>query len=100
MESAACRAAGAERGLFSKFFSTGALVLLGAISFSIYLLHQIFLRWIGAHAGLSQRLDAVGFPLFALFLLAVLAAAWLSWKYIERPGRQLLLRLVPAPPTA
>lgn len=86
-----------NRGLFSRLFSTHILCFLGEISFSIYLLHQIFLRWIEEHTALADRWNSTGAIGYALFWLVLIGASWLVWLSIERPGRRLLLRLAPPP---
>ncbi|MDB6174851.1 MAG: acyltransferase 3 [Chthoniobacteraceae bacterium] len=84
-----------QRGLISRGFGSRPAVLLGEISFSIYLLHQIFLRWLLAHrtmfTGVSEGILYIG------FCVVLLAASWLVWRGIERPTRRFLLQFAPAP---
>jgi peptidoglycan/LPS O-acetylase OafA/YrhL len=81
-------ALGDERGLMSRVMSTPVLVWLGAISYSIYLLHVPLVIVIGRlHAPLAVR--------SAVLLLVLLPIATLTWRLIEQPGRRLPSRLVP-----
>lgn len=67
------------------------LVLLGELSFSLYLFHQIVMKvMVSAHPELLAMLPAVAhLPLIAL---ASVVLALLSHRWIERPGRVVLLR--------
>ncbi len=81
-------ALGDERGLLSRVMSTPVLVWLGAISYSMYLLHVPLVIVIGRlHVSLAVR--------SAVLLLVLLSAATLTWRFIEQPGRRLPGRLVP-----
>ena len=68
--------------LVGRFLSWRPLVLLGLISYSLYLWHwPVFVYgriWIGAALGLGQGFVLIGISL----ILAVL-----SWRYVERPFR-------------
>jgi peptidoglycan/LPS O-acetylase OafA/YrhL len=63
-------------GLVSKILSAKWLVLLGEISFSMYLLHPTVLK--------------THMPLF-LFPFVLLFTSWLSFKFIENPARRFLI---------
>jgi peptidoglycan/LPS O-acetylase OafA/YrhL len=77
------------RGVISRALTHRALVLLGEISFSIYLLHYILLDYIRAKGDLFHPVpDAVG---FAIFLAVLLLASFLMWSLVEIPMRRLLL---------
>lgn len=72
-----------------RYLSAPPLVWLGQISFGIYLLHWPLLVWVDAlPEAILTRPGAV--PL--LVLGATLAAATLSWHYLERPAQQALRR--------
>jgi peptidoglycan/LPS O-acetylase OafA/YrhL len=59
------------------------LVLLGRISYGVYLYHwPLFLVIDQAHTGLQ------GFPLLVVRLAATFAAAYLSWRFVEEPIRR------------
>lgn len=80
-----------QNGAISRALSRPAAVLLGEISFSVYLLHQIMLRWIDMH-----RPDFAAFSepmLYAGFWIVLLFASWLVWRFIERPARRAILRI-------
>ena len=82
-----------QEGVFSRFCGTRALVLLGEVSFSIYLLHQILLRWAATHwspAGISANLA------YVFFWIVLLVGSWVIWRLAEIPARRLILRLAPA----
>ena len=65
-----------------RFFSLGALVFIGRISYGLYLYHwPLFLVINHAHTGL------LGFPLLAARLAATFAVAIASWYLIEEPIR-------------
>ena len=78
-----------ERGWVTTWLSHPFLVLLGEISFSLYLLHHIFLRYYLA--------NFINFPTvpnslsILVFWIIVLLSSYLMWAWIEMPGRQLML---------
>lgn len=81
-----------NHGLVARIMSTSWLHFLGTISFSLYLIHQIFrpiylelLRWI--HPALLSGPAALVFALVASF--SVVPFAWLAYSVVERPGRML-----------
>lgn len=80
-----------ERGALSALLSRPWLVLLGEISYSIYLVHHILLR------AYSQRLALFdGWPNWlqiVLFLLVTVTVSWLIWRFVERPSRRFLVGL-------
>ncbi|TAN64843.1 MAG: acyltransferase [Methylobacter sp.] len=77
------------RGRIAVWLSHPVLVLLGEISFSLYLLHQIFLRYyqdnITAFPQLPNLLS------LAIFWAIALLASYLMWALIEMPGRRFIL---------
>jgi peptidoglycan/LPS O-acetylase OafA/YrhL len=87
------------RGWLSRLLSLRPLVLLGEISFAMYLLHQILLR------GYDQRREALeGVPVgvsLAAFVVVLLVLSHWSWRAIERPLRARIAALGrPAPRTS
>lgn len=69
--------------LTSRLLSTGPLVFVGLISYSLYLIHWplvVFTRyWL-----LSEPTT----PYIGLIVVASIAMAYLSWRFIERPFRR------------
>lgn len=87
-----------ERGLFARLLSYSFFVLLGELSYTIYLIHLpvMILYW-------GIRRDFAAFPLWAtpcLIALFILALAYFIWAVIERPCRQFLVNLSPKPDNA
>lgn len=77
------------RGWVAKALSAPVLVLLGEISFSLYLLHQMLLIEYGRH---SLDIAWVSEPVqFGLFLLVLVVLSYFMWRLVEVPGRRLLL---------
>ena len=77
------------RGRISAWLSHPVPVLLGEISFSLYLLHQILLRY--------YQINLSVFPVLpnmlslAIFWTVVLLASYLMWSLIEMPCRRWML---------
>jgi peptidoglycan/LPS O-acetylase OafA/YrhL len=68
-------------------------VLLGELSYAIYLIHQPVLAFYGTH-----RKDFATLPIWAtcaIISLGILALAYLIWAVIERPCRHFLVNLWP-----
>ncbi|HVX84099.1 MAG TPA: acyltransferase [Phycisphaerae bacterium] len=85
-----------EEGWISRALSAPPAVLLGEISFSVYLLQQVLLMWYGYH---SPYLYAVApWKILLIFWSVLLVAAFLVWAAAERPLRRSIVRLWPAPP--
>lgn len=78
------------RGWMSKLLANPALVILGEISFSIYLIHSILIDyylnnirnfyWMGDGLGLG------------CFFVVLIMSSYLIWFCVERPSRQILVR--------
>lgn len=88
-------------GSFSTFLRWQPMVMLGEISFSIYMLHG-FVLWLCQDVPSSFK-ARLGFWSGALWLLAahllVIGLAYLTYKWIERPAHRALTgrRLFPTP---
>jgi peptidoglycan/LPS O-acetylase OafA/YrhL len=77
------------RGRLSRALAWRPLVLLGEISFSIYLLHQILHL---AYQSRAHELPAVPDGVaFALYLVLVLLASYVAWRFIEMPARRFIV---------
>jgi peptidoglycan/LPS O-acetylase OafA/YrhL len=86
---------GQPSNLAARLLSHPWLRFLGVVSFSTYLLHQLFRP---TELALLRVLhpEPLGLPGALLFALAgsfsVLPFAWLAYRGIERPGRTLVQR--------
>ncbi len=74
-----------RRGLVSRLLSMRVLVVLGEISYALYLVHY------GIMLGFAYwRPSAPGMPdgvVYGLFWLVTLAASWALWRWVEGPAR-------------
>lgn len=77
------------RGKLSLLLSQPPLVLLGEISFSLYLLHRMMLTY---YRTLIPELGSLSNPAaFAVFLGILLTASYLMWTLVEMPARRLIM---------
>lgn len=78
----------------------GWLHFLGTISFSVYMTHGL-VEMIGFKTiEIASQVRDGSFPLWTMpaFFLTAVVTGWISWKYIEEPGRRLVQRwLTPTP---
>ncbi len=80
-----------ERGVIARALSARGALLLGEISYSVYLVHIIILHVYYAHGLQARNIpSALG---IAVYLATVLLAAHLLWVFVERPGRRFLVWL-------
>jgi len=77
------------RGRVSAYLCHPTLILLGEISFSIYLIHQILLRYYQANITIFPHLH--NSLLLVIFLAVLLLASYLMWAFIEMPGRRFII---------
>lgn len=76
-------------GKISKILSYPFFVILGEISFSLYLLHQILLTY--------YRINKDNFAyfsehtIFIIFLLILISISYLAWGFIEMPIRKIVM---------
>lgn len=75
-----------HRGWLSQVLSQRWLVFSGEISFALYLVHQITLRW------LQQHDSHFTLPEFGLFMLGIIMLASILHLVIEQPVRAWLMR--------
>jgi peptidoglycan/LPS O-acetylase OafA/YrhL len=76
-----------ERGAVARLLSVRAMVILGEVSFAMYMLHQLALNAL-ANAGLGAK--AMNLPMFAAFCAGIIFLSYLVWVLVERPSRRLL----------
>lgn len=104
-----------QRGAVSHFLATPILVWLGALSYSIYMVHaliasrlfsgglEVMERIISLNLisddGLFGATPIAGDMMVFLYLGIVILAAWVTYHYIEMPGQRLLRRLLGASDT-
>ena len=72
-----------ERGIVSRFLSAGWLVILGEISYSIYLVHQILIRWYMQNRSMLESVPKA--LLYIAYWLAVLSLSFIIWRAVEKP---------------
>ena len=78
------------RGFLSQLLVVPELVLLGEISFSIYLVHQILIRF---YSTLLPYLPSTsGVLAFGAFWIVVILSAYILWVIVEIPMRQIIMQ--------
>src|SRR6266567_1858936 len=83
-----------EQGLMARLLSHPFFVLLGRLSYGIYLVHWPVLVFFS-----TRRKDFAGMPdwvMFSIIGAVIFALAYVIWATIEKPCRALLIRLWPA----
>ena len=107
----------AEQGLLSRLFSHRVFLLLGTLSYSIYMVHTYLHARFNNLAVLVEKVSGVSLhantsdPLFGVTLwagdlfvlvgsLLTVAFSFMTWKYIEKPGQVLGRRWMGAKPSA
>lgn len=77
-----------QRGILSNLLATRPAVLLGEISFAIYLFHIILIWWYqDTWAPIRPDPDYLA---LAIFIVGTLALSWSSWLLIEIPCRDAI----------
>lgn len=97
-----------DRGAVAALLSSRPAQFLGRVSYSIYLTHMPILyvftivlkrvAHVPFHAGPHGQMLEIGSPwigdlLFALAIAAVLGASWLTYTFVEEPGRRFGARV-------
>lgn len=77
-----------NRGAFSRLLSLRPFVLLGDLSFSIYLLHQIFFGFYGQHRQFFGDISSV--VIFCFLVSFTFAVSYCVWRWIETPANSLI----------
>jgi peptidoglycan/LPS O-acetylase OafA/YrhL len=78
-----------QKGLLARLFGNKYLIALGEASFAIYLLHDIFLRYMAFHQYDLHRLGMFGFASFCVFTVA---ASYAAYRCIEQPWRRQIIQ--------
>jgi peptidoglycan/LPS O-acetylase OafA/YrhL len=76
-----------QRGLLSKLFATPVMVLLGELSFALYMLHVVFITYQSVNFPHVQTVKSL-----MSFLLILLVSSHLMWLVAEKPLRKLILK--------
>jgi peptidoglycan/LPS O-acetylase OafA/YrhL len=82
-----------QKGLISRVLGTRIPLLLGEASYSIFLFHQIILRYYFANASLFSSVPQP--LLYALFWIFLLMVSFVALMVIERPCRRLIINRWP-----
>jgi peptidoglycan/LPS O-acetylase OafA/YrhL len=77
------------RGKISEMLAHPYLVVLGEISFSLYLVHQILLSYY--RKNITEFIQISNPYAFFCFITVLLLISYLMWVFIEMPGRRLLI---------
>ena len=80
------------RGALARVLSVPFFVLLGEISFAMYMLHQVVLR-VMVDRGLQAPPELI-WPAFALFVVFIVGLSYAVWVVVERPARRTLNQLL------
>lgn len=77
-----------EKGYISQLLSYRIPVILGEISYSVYLVHQILIRYHEANAAAFPAIP--GWVAYMIFWSVLLMFSYMSWFAIERPCRNFV----------
>jgi peptidoglycan/LPS O-acetylase OafA/YrhL len=83
-------------GTVTSILSWRPLVLLGEISFSIYLIHQMIIRSLMINPTWTAGIDPV--VVMIGYWTVTIAASYLLWVLIEKPCQRMMLRLIKRTP--
>lgn len=97
-----------DRGAIAQFLATPTAQFLGRVSYSIYLTHMPILyvfkivlkrvAHIASHAGSHGLMLDIGSPwlgdaLFGAVIVVVLLTSWMTYRFVEEPGRRYGARI-------
>jgi len=82
-----------EKGLISQLMSWPLFVLLGEMSYSIYLLHQILLRYY--RLKVESLIDMPGWAVYTYIWIILLISSHIFLIIVERPCRKFIVGLRP-----
>nr|WP_249141727.1 acyltransferase [Bradyrhizobium diazoefficiens] len=78
-----------QRGALSRATGSASMVFVGEISFSIYMLHYVILRFYFAYRDFLPEWS--GAVMLVLFFVVLFASSFLMWKLVESPARSLIV---------
>jgi peptidoglycan/LPS O-acetylase OafA/YrhL len=78
-------------GAVSRLFSLSPLVTLGHASYSLYIVHYPILMWFESPTGKAAFGQLPAAIVFGIYLLTALGGSLLLWRFVEVPGRRLVL---------
>ena len=84
-----------EKGYIARLLSLPFFIVLGEISFSVYLIHYSLLMY---YIPLTTKYALTGSALWASYLGfwgILLLSSYIIWRFVEKPCRKLLLNLWP-----
>ncbi|MEJ0015483.1 MAG: acyltransferase [Acetobacteraceae bacterium] len=78
-----------QEGIVSSILRCRTLVVLGEISYAVYLLHQLLIRWWLVHGSRFAGIlpDAMA---YLLFWILTLVGSFIIWRFVETPARRWL----------
>ena len=77
-----------QAGVLSRLFASKVTVQLGEVSFSLYMCHQIVLRFLTIRTGIANVQWEV---LFTVYLVFSLSLAYLLFYWVETPARHWIV---------
>jgi peptidoglycan/LPS O-acetylase OafA/YrhL len=77
-----------NKGLISQILRLRLFVVLGEISFSMYLIHQIVFRFYDVHRTMFESVPKE--MIFPLLLIAIFVFAYGIWRFVELPAQAKL----------
>ena len=77
-------------GLLSRLLSLPLFVLLGEISFSTYMIHQLIIRYWEGQGWLGTEWNPLG---LAGMLTTIYVGSYLSWRFFERPAQRAIIAI-------
>lgn len=79
-----------QQGLVSRVMRVRPLILLGEISYSLYLIHYTFLSYFNAYKPwFVSHYSPV--QIYATFWIVILSTAYLMWRFVEVPARRFIM---------
>jgi len=78
-----------SRGLIAKALSHPSLVLLGEISYSMYLLHWVLFMFLSMHLA-DGSIHVAPWAYLSGFAVTLLGSSYLMYRFVEKPCRRFL----------